>query len=179
MSANGEGLGDYWVNPAKLAQMREEKTQTDTITRGVYALGSRTLKSISIRHQGQDGFSSKTYDTETGLLMFGGTCDIDPTIYISHKENGQVDQVAGNKTYSHNKLVAVRETKVPWAGGAVPQFLKMGHRLDYTGTVTQAHPGVPGLPALPALPPQATTLSYVVGQGTGGRLHLGFAAGAL
>ena len=159
---NADALGDYWVNPAKLAQMQEGQNDTDTITRGTYVLANHPYKSISIRHQGRDGYSSKTYDRDTGLMLFGGTSDIDPTVYITHTNNGQVDAVEGNKQYSHNQFVAVRETKIPWAGARVSQWLTKGRRLDYTGTVTQANPGIEGLPGLPPLPGQATTLSYEV-----------------
>jgi hypothetical protein len=154
---NADALGDYWVNPAKLAQMREEHGDADSVTRGTYTLGNREYKSISIRHQGREGYSSKTYDRDTGLMLFGGASDMDPTVFITHQDNGQVDQAEGNKTYSHNQLMAVRETKIPWAGTRVPQMLVKGGRLDYAGSVTQA-----SLPGLPPLPGQATTVTYEI-----------------
>ena len=159
MVGNGDALGDYWMNPARLAAMPEGAGNGETVTRGSYTLGNREYKSISIRHQGRDGYSSKTYDRESGLMLFGGTTDIDPTVLIGNRDNAGIEKFEGNKQYSHNQFVSVRETKIPWAGARMPQALAMGRRLEYTGTVSHVSDPAMGLPPLPG---QASTLSYEV-----------------
>ena len=156
---NGDALGDFWMNPARLAAMPDGAGNGESVTRGGYALGGREYKSISIRHQGQDGYSSRTYDRETGLMLFGGTTDIDPTVLIGNREKSGIEKFEGNKQYSHNHFVSVRETKIPWAGSRMPQALAMGRRLEYTGMVSHVNDPSTGLPPLPG---QASTLSYEV-----------------
>lgn len=155
---NADALGDYWVHPARLAKLAEGRADGDTVTRGAYALGDRQFKSISIRHQGRDGYSSKTYDTDTGLMLFGGTTDVDPSVMITHQNNGTVDNVEGNKQFSHNQFAAVRDVKIPWAAGRAPRELARGAQLDYRGGVRLLSEAA-GLPPLPA---RASTVSYAV-----------------
>ncbi len=161
MTGNADALDIYWINPARLALMAEGRNEAETITRGVYAMGDRQYKSISIHRTGRDGYSSRTYDTESGLLLFGGTTDLDPTVLIENGNNGGLEKFEGNKQYSHNQFTGLRATKIPWAAVPRPQGMIKGQRIDYTGGYSQASPAGAGLPALP---PLGTTVSYGIDQ---------------
>ena len=160
-----DALGDYWVNPAKLAQMPDGRQDGDKYTRGRYNLDNREYKSISITHQGNDGYQSKTYDLASGVMLFGGTTDINLGLLLKNKDNGQLTQEEANKQFSHNQFVAVRETKIPWAAAPRSELLSKGRRLDYTGGQSLMLPDAGGLPPLP---PQAMSLSYEVSDILGG-----------
>ena len=146
LTGNAEGLGDRWINPAKLAQMKQENGDGDSVTRVDFTVGKQLYKAIAIRHQGQDGYYSRTYDLATGMLLFGGTIDGDPNLMITDPNTGVVQRFDGGKQFSHSLLVSARDVKTPWAGAKVPQGLARGKVLNYAGSYTQINANLPPLP---------------------------------
>jgi hypothetical protein len=145
-------VGDFWVNPAALAQMQEKKDLNGTtIIRAQLTQNGRTYNAITIDNNAGDGFTHHTYDLETGLLLFGSTSSQGATV-PTLGPNNTVNPGAGARAISHMQFMGVREVKVPWANEAPPAWVARGGQLNYQGSyyaVTQSGPLPPlGLSAV-------------------------------
>jgi hypothetical protein len=155
VTGNAEKLGDYWVHPARLAAIPDERGDGRRVNRVEYPLNGRTHKAISIADTTERSYARTVYDLDTGLLLSRATSTTADNVKTIDPQTGKVGAGRGAAAISHMLLVSVRDLKIPWAAEPAPEWATKGRRLDYQG----GYALVAG-PGLPPLPPYAMTLSF-------------------
>lgn len=146
LTGDGQGVGDYWQNPKKLAQLKAGDEQGVRVWRGPYKFGDKTVPVVAIATTTPSSFTNLTYDQETGLLLVMGSSSTGQQVPVLGN-NGQVGMGAGTVQQSHARFINMRKVDMPWAGAALPDWLRRGRTLDYQGSYGMAPQG--GLPAQP------------------------------
>lgn len=141
-----ESLGDYWVNPAKLASMQEGVQGGVVVKRLPYPLNGKTYNAISFTNKQQNGFQRNTFDLETGLCLVTTMSSIGAP-QMTPGADGKSQMGAGNTMIGYGQLADVREIKLPWANDAMPDWMSNGHTIRYTGSYATSIPNVPEMPA--------------------------------
>jgi hypothetical protein len=143
VSGDQNRVGDFWMNPAVLAQLQEKKDLNGTtIVRAPLTLNGKTFNAITIDDNAGDGFTHNTYDLETGLLLFRGTSSQGAAV-PTLGPNNTVTPGAGARVISHMQFMGVREVRLPWANEPAPAWVTRGGQMSYQGSyyaVTQSGP---------------------------------------
>lgn len=138
LSGDGNRLGDFWIHPAVLAAMTEERTPTSIVHRLRYPMQDGQHDAIVTQINGPDSFVRNTYDLATGLLL-AHTSSSTGKGGLAPMGNGYAAPAQGVTTIVSSRLVAVRDLGLPWAGQKrLPQWVQRGQRLQYTGTCTNS-----------------------------------------
>lgn len=138
VTGDGSRIGDFWINPAVLAAMPEDKTPTSLVRRLRYPLDGQVYDAVTTQICGPDSFSRNTYDLATGLLLVH-TSSSTGKGGLAPAGNGYAGNAQGVTTIVSSRLVAVRELGLPWAKqGVLPQWLQPGQHLRYSGTCTNS-----------------------------------------
>lgn len=146
---DAQGLGEYWIAPARLAAMQPGFDGTTRVTRGVRRFGNAELQVVSIASTRPGGYASHTYDLASGVLLFGGTVDAQPGARIADA-NGQIlENLQGSVGYTHLSFLDVRRLEVPWLGAPTPLWVTPGTTVVYEGTRRAEFAQPSGLPPLP------------------------------
>lgn len=146
---DADGLGEYWVAPARLAAMQPGFDGTTRVTRGVRRFGNADLQVVSIASTRAGGYTSHTYDLASGVLLFGGTVDAQPGARITDANGQLLENLQGSVGYTHLAFLDVRRLEVPWLGAPTPPWLAPGSTLVYEGTRRAEFAQPSGLPPLP------------------------------
>ena len=154
-------LGDYWVNPARLAQLKVGRDGGVQILRGPYPLEGRVYQSVSIKTTTPSGYTRYTYDVVTGLCLVYSASTVGRATQTIDPTSGQVSPGAGAHTIVHTRLLGVRDLRLPWAAQPMPAWLKQGGRLEYSGTYGTVIPGA-------EVPPQRLDLAVSIDRLTPG-----------
>lgn len=132
-SGDQNGLGDVWINPAKLRAMREEESPGYRVRRLRYPLDGRTYDAITTQTKAPGSYSRYTYDLETGLLIAHSQSSVGKGM-LTPNPNGTSQMGEGVTTIVHGHLLSLRELKLPWIGQKAPQWLPQVQQLRYVGT---------------------------------------------
>ncbi len=146
---DAQGLGEYWVAPARLAAMQIGFDGATRVTRGVRRFGNAELEVVSIASSRAGGYASHTYDLASGLLLFGGTVDAQPGARIADDSGQILENLQGSVGYTHLAFLDVRRLEVPWSGAPPPPWLTPGTTVVYEGTRRAELAQPSGLPPLP------------------------------
>lgn len=132
-SGDQNGLGDVWINPARLRAMREEESPGYRVRRLQYPLNGRTYDAITTQTKGQGSYTRYTYDLETGLLIAHSHSSVGKGM-LTPNANGTSQMGEGVTTIAHGHLLSLRELKLPWMGQKAPNWLQQAQQLRYVGT---------------------------------------------
>ena len=146
---DAQGLGEYWIAPARLAAMQPGFDGTTRLTRGVRRFGNADLEVVSIASTRAGGYTSHTYDLASGVLLFGGTVDAQPGARITDDSGRLLDDLRGSVGYTHLAFLDVRRLEVPWLGAPMPSWITPGTTVVYEGTRRAEFAQPSGLPPLP------------------------------
>ncbi len=80
---SADGLGDYWVPPARLAALQEGFDGTTRVVRGQRQINGQVFDVVGVSSTGQGTYVGSTYDTATGLLLVGGSMTAGPGVLIT------------------------------------------------------------------------------------------------
>lgn len=130
---DGNGLGDVWIHPARLAAMQEQESRGFRVRRLRYPLNGREYDAITTQTTAEGSFSRTTYDLDTGLLLAMSSSTVGRSVYTPNP-NGTATTAAGVNTIVSVRLLAVRDLDLPWAGQGMPPWLQGGRQLQYRGT---------------------------------------------
>jgi len=145
---NGDALGEYWVNPARLAKMTDGKAADGSLVSHVkYSIRDKAYDGVSIVRESPSQYLSLIYEVQTGLLLSRSSSVIGDSPIGAYRGAPTNAPARGAAQISHSRLITWREVKAPWAADPAPAFAKAGMQLEYQGqyrAVTQAG-ALPGL----------------------------------
>jgi hypothetical protein len=156
LTGNGDELGMYWINPARLANMDQQAERGERINRVQYTLNNNTYDALSIVSASNAGYVSRIYDLKTGLLLASSSSDTGQNVNTLDKNN-TITPGAGSSYISHSRLVSVRQVDIPWAEERLPRWIKAVRQIDYQGGYTAILQGG-------ALPGYGMAVSFSIGQ---------------
>ena len=162
---DAQGLGEYWIAPARLAALQPGFDGTTRVTRGVRRFGNADLEVVSIASARAASYASHTYDRASGLLLFGGTVDAQPGARIADDTGQILENLQGSVGYTHLAFQDVRRLDVPWLGAPTPVWLTPGTTVVYEGTRRAEFAQASGLPPLPG---DAIRVAYAFERQVGG-----------
>jgi hypothetical protein len=140
---DGQGVGDWWQHPQKLAKLDSAGDKSVRVWRGPYRFGDKTVQAVTVTTTTATSFTNLTYDQETGLLLVMASSATGPQV-PTLGNNGQVNTGPGTAQQSHARFVGMRKLDLPWAGSGLPEWCKRGRTFDYQGTYgTQIQGGLP------------------------------------
>lgn len=146
-----QGLGEYWLPPARLAAMQPGVTGNTRVTRGSSQFGGQLLEVVSIATSGAGTYFSSTYDLASGLLLFSGTMNSQDGTQVAD-DRGVLSNFAGAVVYSHQAFMGVRQVAIPWLAEAAPTWATAGRVTSYQGQNGVHNDPSLGLPNLPGQP---------------------------
>ena len=126
-------IGDFWINPNRLKAMQAQKDEGGQVWFGKRRFGEQSFDVVSIASTRSDFYYSRTYDLNTGFLLFSGSMNIEPGTIIEDKKTGTTEQYAGRGQYSHMSFVGSRQVKQPWASAKLPAWMAPGKEVVYRG----------------------------------------------
>lgn len=156
LTGNGDQLGMYWINPARLANMGQQAERGERINRIQYTLNDRNYDAISMVSASGAGYISRIYDLRTGLLLSSSSSDTGQNVNTLDKNN-TITPGQGSTYISHSRFVSVRQVNIPWADQRTPRWVVAGRQIDYQGGYTAVLQGG-------ALPGYGMTVSFSIGQ---------------
>jgi hypothetical protein len=130
-SAGIPGAGDFWIAPTVLRDAERVASDKLEVLRGPADLEGHTYQAVRFEYRDEGVFFAWMFEEETGLLM------------LYREEIGT--EADDKKLVTLMWLVGQRTLKLPWSGGALPEWAIQGARLNYTGSYVWGSPaaGVP------------------------------------
>jgi hypothetical protein len=138
-ATNGES--EYWMNPAALRQMKDQKTKDVSVMHVPCTINGRTYQAVRIYARTSGGSSSKTYDLESGVVLMGGLSGTGAS--FKHGEGTTVGTSVGGTMLAEMRLVSIRPVNLPWNGMPAPDWVGRTASLTYAGTQSVTLPGSP------------------------------------
>lgn len=110
--------GDWYLHPAALADVANQRTQGITILRMPYTIGGVTYSAIRFQQQSDRATFARMYDLEDGKMLasFGAVTSQQGTLC------------------SEAIFLGVRRMNLPWLGHRLPGWVGPGKVLAYQGT---------------------------------------------
>ena len=113
------GVGDFWVNPAVLADAEAAASDELAVVRMPSTIAEQEYDAVRFEYHGDGAISVSMFDTATGLLIYyRHTIGTDPT-----------DTRSSSEMY----LLGRRQLRLPWRGTKAPAWLAEGDTLDFAG----------------------------------------------
>lgn len=131
---------DYWTDPAKLAQLEPQLTETFRVLKGPYTLGDLTVDTVTIASSGAGGRFSNSFDSVTGLLFVGSGSaqgDAVPTI----DPDNVITPAAGSTMLVYTQFLNARLLPGLGAIETLPTHVLAANRLVYACSVVTAMHG--------------------------------------
>ncbi|MBC7785445.1 MAG: PDZ domain-containing protein [Burkholderiales bacterium] len=139
-----ESLGDYWINPAKLAREQEMNQGGVRIMRAQYPLNNKMYNVLVYETRNAQGYSRSSYDLETGLLVAGGSSTIVNGGFTPNP-NGTTAAPTTNTMIAQTFLAEIRDVRLPWSDDPLPNWAAPGAQVNFAGTYISRIPDVPEL----------------------------------
>lgn len=155
LTGNSEKLGQYWINPATLAQMADHRGDGELVNRVNYSANGKDYNAISILNASASSYENLIYDLDTGILLSASRSNQGAPVAV-HAGAGNIGQGAGATNISHTRFIGVRELKLPWANEPPPPWAAAGRSLVFQGGYSAILRGGEGLPPLPPYPMSVT-----------------------
>jgi hypothetical protein len=133
---------DYWMNPAELRQMKDQKTKGMVVTRLPCTLNGHTYNAIRIHTQADDGSMQKTYDLETGVLLLAGVSSAGGNVRQRDPTN-MVHSVPGGTSLGQMRLMSIRPVSLPWNDLPAPDWVSRTPSMAFAGAQSVVMQGVP------------------------------------
>lgn len=133
--------GDYWMDPAKLANLRTAPAQHVLVTRVAWKAGDKTIDAIRMQIVKGTTYSDHVYDVKSGLCVHVASSSLGAPPRLV----GPGDAGRGDTTITRNDFVSARDVSVPWAKEAAPDWVAALHSLLYRGSMISRGP----LPTVP------------------------------
>ena len=118
-AAFSPGVGDFWVNPAVLADAEAVATDELAVVHMPYTVAETEYDAVRFEYHGEVSVSVSIFDTATGLL-----------IYYRHTLG---DGAGETRSSSEIYLLGRRQLRLPWRGTKAPAWLAEGDALDFAG----------------------------------------------
>ena len=147
-----DGIGDYWVPPARLAALQDGFDGTTRIVHGQRQINGQTFDTVGVSTTGAGTYTGSTYDLASGLLLVGGTMTAGPGVMITDESGLPLEQSSGAVSYSHRQLVSVRQRTIPWASAPAPSWAVPGRTTHYQGQTGVEYDPSAGMPSIPGIP---------------------------
>jgi len=136
---NASTFDKYWIHPARLAQIEQQRAAGLTINRVQYVLGDKTYNALSMMEHNERTYVSQIYDLVTGLLLSSSSADRNAPVLVPDGRGG-VMPAQGATLITHSRFMGVRELKIPWAAGPAPAWVTKGQQIQYTGSYGNVGP---------------------------------------
>ena len=140
--AGPDNVSDYWVAPARLAQLQDTNTAGLRILRGLYPLDGVTHRVVRIQRHSNAGWAQNTFDLDTGLCIVSSSSTQGSSILMRNPGN-TTGPGAGNTQLTFMKFVTQRRTTLPGPGERFPDWVRRLRGVNYSGERTAAIPSTP------------------------------------
>lgn len=112
--------GDWYIHPAALANLKDQRGGGVTILRMPYKIGTVTYDAIRIQQEDERSTFARIYDLSDGKLLaiFNSVTSADQKV----------------TTLSEAILIGLRQMNLPWLDQALPSWVRAGTLLRYEGT---------------------------------------------
>ncbi|QOV90753.1 hypothetical protein [Humisphaera borealis] len=132
VAGNPVALGDYWMNPAVLAQIPQGREVDGTTTVRVrYAALGKEFNAIALFRTNGDGSASLTYDLDSGLLLAGYRCDRAPDFAVQSPDG--THHFNGSVTIERFNLLGARSIDFAGANQDAPAWAVKGFTMEFRG----------------------------------------------
>ncbi|HOK57965.1 MAG TPA: hypothetical protein PK659_03820 [Methanothrix sp.] len=112
--------GDWYIHPAALASLKDQRGGGVTVLRMPYKIGTVTYDAIRIQQEDDRSTFVRIYDLSDGKLLasFNSVISADQKV----------------TTLSEAILIGIRQMDLPWLGHDLPSWIGPGASLRYEGT---------------------------------------------
>ncbi len=138
--------GEFFIHPARLAALQNSKAKGMGVYRMPFELNGRTFNAVRINTIAGGGASSYVYDADSGVLLFTSSSASGSPVVVGVGDKAGVG--AGSTVLAQSRLLAIRETNLPWNGQPLPQWAAQVRTIDIQGRIITEIPGA-GSVALP------------------------------
>jgi hypothetical protein len=145
--ASTSNFGDFWVAPARLAQLRQTNTPTMRILLMPFVLGGRTYRAVCMQTRTSAGWTQNIYDLDTGLGI-AETSTSQGAAVLTREPGNYLGTGAGSTQLTFTHFMGMRQTNLPGPGERYPDKFRALHTLSYAGRQTTSIPGGP-VPSFP------------------------------
>lgn len=133
----GGAIDGLWMAPRLLAQLQTGSLGGLLVLRGDYPLDGTTYQAVSVVNPVPGAYSSRTYDTVTGVLLASTTTTAGATSPVQLPGQGAT-QAASQLTIS--RFVSIRQMTIPGIGSAAPTWVARAPSLSYAGQYRWTNP---------------------------------------
>ncbi|MFI4996401.1 MAG: hypothetical protein ACHQAQ_11545, partial [Hyphomicrobiales bacterium] len=133
LTSGTDGIGDFWVSPARLAALTDTDIGGSRVLHMPYALAGRNYRAVRLQVQGGGGWSQTTFDLDTGLAIVSSSTAQSGPVLI-RDPNNQLAQGAGNTLMTYGQFAGSRQTNLPGKGSTYPDAIRGLRSLTYSGT---------------------------------------------
>jgi hypothetical protein len=114
--------GDWYIHPDALAKLADRRGGSVTILRMPYTVEGVTYNAIRIQQDSETSTFAHIYDLQDGKLL------------ATFNSVASADKLS--TVFAYATFLGVRQMALPWAGQVLPDWLKKGAVLQYSGTKT-------------------------------------------
>lgn len=132
----GAAVDGAWVRPDLLAGVGSGGTTELRVLRGDYDLWGRSVPSVAFMSKGEGTYASTVFDEASGTLI----ASTSRAKGAGSPVHGPVDLPEGNVLIAWTRLAAVRQRDMPGLTGRLPEWVRPGLVLRYTGSTTVTNP---------------------------------------
>gem|GEM_PF-2618207 len=133
----GGAIDGLWMAPELLAQLQTGSLGGLLVLRGDYPLNGTTYQAISVVNPTPGAYSSRTYDTVTGVLLASTANTAGATSPVQLPGQGAT-RAASQLTIS--RFVSIRQRTIPGIGSAAPTWVARTSGLSYAGQYRWTNP---------------------------------------
>ncbi len=141
VSEAGSAL-DYWIHPAILKNIKDEKIKTTTISRQPYVIGQRKYNAIRFTTMTTHCYMAEIYDLDTGIKLYHALSQAGGVEAKRFKDDDNLVKVTVGSTFSMTStLMDVKDVDVPWKSEEPPAWVGQFNEIRYDGTISTINPG--------------------------------------
>lgn len=116
--------GDFWVDPAQLAKAKPSVPDHKLVDAVQWKRGGQAFDAVRIQIVKDGQFNDHIFDRKTGLCLHFAM-----TAHGNDQRGGPIN------TLTHGNFISARDTKIPWAGEATPEWVAGLKSLNYRGAI--------------------------------------------
>lgn len=148
--ADAEGMGIYWMPPARLAAMEETRDGPVQVFRTTRDLAGQAVEFLGITTRVPDHYETRLYDMASGLLSIAASMTvITPGVRLLDENDDLLDEGRGAVTYTTKAFLGQRAFLLPWSGTPMPEWAVTGRSLQFQGQIGNQSYLMSGLPGMP------------------------------
>ncbi len=148
--ADADGLGIYWMPPARLAAMQETRDGPTRVFRTTRDVAGQAFEVLGITTRIEGHYETRLYDVASGLLLIAASMTvITPGVRLLDDHGNLLDEGRGVVTYTTKAFLGRREFALPWSGTPMPEWAATGRSLLFQGRIGNQSYLAAGLPGMP------------------------------